>query len=82
MYLNEKFREELLFKLSMENINNKSNGLEKFLATQVMIQNKSFRSAGVLNKLAPHKKKCINNNNNTPFMIKTLTQAHRKRSHL
>ena len=37
MYLNEKFREELLSKLSMENINNKSNGLEKFLATQVMI---------------------------------------------
>ena len=46
MYSNDKFREELLSKLSMENIRNTSNGLEKFL--QLII--------GVLGNLAPQKK--------------------------
>ena len=46
MYSNDKFREELLSKLSMENIRNTSNSLEKFL--QIII--------GVLGNVAPQKK--------------------------
>ena len=59
MYSNDKFRE----KLSMENIRNTSNGLEKFL--QIII--------GILGNLAPQKKYV--RGNNMPFMNKTLTHA-------
>ena len=47
MFSNDKFREEILSKLSMENTSNTSNGLENFL--QICI--------GVLDKLAPQKYK-------------------------
>ena len=47
MFSNDKFRKELLSKLSMENISKTSNDLEEFL--QICI--------GVLDKLAPRKKK-------------------------
>ena len=44
-----KFREELLSKLSIENISNTSNGLETFLQILVDVQD----------KIAPQKKKYI-----------------------
>ena len=71
MFSNYKFTEELLSKLSMENISNRSNGPETFL--QICI--------GVLDKLAPQKKK-YNRGNNIPFMKKPLSWAHMKRSRL
>ena len=71
MFSNDKFREELLSKLSMENSSNTSNGLEKFL--QICI--------GVLDKSGPQKKK-DNGGNSMPFMNKSLARVHMKRSRL
>ena len=65
MFSNDKFREELLSKLSMEN-SNTSNGLEKFL--QICI--------GVLDKLCSSEKK--KTGNNMPFMIKLLLRQTEK----
>ena len=70
-FFNEKFREEVFSKLSMENIRNTNNDPVKFL--QICI--------GVLDRLAPQKKK-YNRSNNMPFMNKALPVAHMKRSHL
>ena len=58
-------------KLSVENISNTSNSSEKFLQIYM----------GVLEKLAPQKKKCIRGNN-MHFKNKTLIEVHRKISHL
>ena len=52
MYSNDKFREELLSKLSKENINNTRSGLEKFLQITIII----------LYKLAHQKKTYIRGN--------------------
>ena len=71
MYSNDKFREELLSRLSVENISNLNNGLEKFLQTCI----------GVLDKLSAKRRKYIRDNNMS-FVNKTLTKAYRKRSHL
>ena len=71
MFSNDKIREELSYKLSMENISNKTNGLEKFL--QIYID--------VLDKLALQKKK-YNRGNTMAFMNKPLTRAHMKRHRL
>ena len=71
MFSNDRFSGELWSKLSMENISNTSNGMEKIL--QICI--------GVLDKLAPQKKK-YNRGNNMPFMNKALAQAHMRRNRL
>ena len=71
VFSSDKFREELLSKLSMENISNTSSGLEIFL--QICV--------GVIDKLAPEKKK-YNRGNNIAFMNKPLARAHMKRSGL
>ena len=71
MFSNDKFREELLTKLSMENISNTSNSLKNFL--QICIS--------VLDKLAPQRKK-YDRDNNTPFMNKPFAREHMKRTHL
>ena len=55
----------------MQNISSTDNGLENFLHIFV----------GVLDKLAPQKKK-YNRGNNMPFMNKPLARAHMKRSRL
>ena len=67
MFPYDKFREELLSKLSMENISNRSSDLEKLLQV----------CTGVLDKL---QKKKDNRGNNVPFMNKPLIRAHMKRS--
>ena len=67
MFSYDKFREELLSKLSMENIINTSSDLEKLLQV----------CTGVLDKL---QKKKDNRGNNVPFMNKPLIRAHMKRS--
>ena len=71
MFSNDKFRAEPWSKLSMENISNISNSLENFLLICI----------GILDKLAPQKKK-YNKGNNMPFMNKPLAQARVKRNHL
>ena len=71
MFSNDKFRAELWSKLSMENISNISNSLENFLLICI----------GILDKLAPQKKK-YNKGNDMPFMNKPLAQARVKRNHL
>ena len=71
MFSNDKFREDLFSKLSMENISNTSNGLQKFLQI----------CTDVLDKLAPQKER-YNMGNNMPFMNKPLARAHMKRSRL
>ena len=71
MFSNDKFREELLTKLSMENISNTSNSLKNFL--QICIS--------VLDKLPPQRKK-YDRDNNTPFMNKPFAREHMKRTHL
>ena len=58
-------------KLSIENISNTSNGLENFL--QICI--------GVLDKLAPQKKK-YNRSNSIPYLNKPLPRVHMKRTRL
>ena len=68
---NDKFRKKLLSKLSLENISNTNNGLEKFSQTCI----------DVPDKLAPQKKK-YNRGNNMPFMNKPLAQTHMKKSRL
>ena len=70
-FCNEKFRTQLLTKLSMENINNSSNGINKFLEICV----------NTLDIFAPRKKKYLRGNN-MPFMNKNLVNAHRKRTRL
>ena len=70
-FCNEKFRTQLLTKLSMENINNSSNGINKFLEICV----------NTLDIFAPRKKKYLRGNN-MPFMNKNLINAHRKRTGL
>ena len=70
-FFNEKFREEVLSKLSMENIRNTNNDPEIFL--QICI--------GVLDRLASQKKK-YNRTNNMPFMKKPLSLEHIKGSRL
>ena len=71
MIFSDKFREELLSKLSLENISNTSSDLEKVLQFCI----------GVLDKLTPQKNK-YNRGNNMPFMNKLLARAHMKRSRL
>ena len=71
MFSNDKFREELLSKLSMENISNTSNVWKNFLRICI----------DVLDKLAPQMKK-YNKGNNMPFINKPLARAHMKRSGL
>ena len=71
MFSNDKFREELLSKLSMENISNTSNVWKNFLRICI----------DVLDKLAPQMKK-YNKGNNMPFVNKPLARAHMKRSGL
>ena len=70
-FCNEKFRAQLLTKLSMENINNSSNGINKFLEICV----------NTLDIFAPRKKKYLRGNN-MPFINKNLVNAHRKRNRL
>lgn len=70
-YSNYKFREELLYKLSLQSITNTSNDLEKFC--QICIS--------VMNKICSQKKNYIRWNN-MPSINKNLTEAHKKRSHL
>ena len=70
-FCNEKFRTQLLTKLSMENINNSSNGINKFLEICV----------NTLDIFAPRKKKYLRGKN-IPFMNKNLVNAHRKRTRL
>ena len=70
MFSNDKFRAELWSKLSMENISNTSNSLENFLPTCI----------GVLDKLAPQKKK-YNKGNNMSFTNKpTCSGTCKKKS--
>ena len=69
-YNNYSFRQDLLSKLIMENIN-LSNGLQKFID----ICMKS------LDKFTPRKKK-YSRGNNLPFMNKLLNRAHMKRTRL
>ena len=71
VFSSDKFREELLSKLSMENISNTSSSLEIFLKICV----------GVIDKFAPKKKK-YNRGNNIAFMNKPLARAHMKRNRL
>ena len=70
-FCNDTFRQKLLEKLVTENINTNCSGLEKFL--QICVN--------TLNNLAPCKKK-YSRGNNIPFMNKSLTSAHMKRSRL
>ena len=70
-FWNEKFRTRLLTKLSLENFNNSSNGINKFLEICV----------NTLDIFARHKKKYLRGNN-MPFMSKNLVNAHRKRTQL
>ena len=68
---NEKLRPQLLTKLSLENYNNSSNGINRFLETCV----------NTLDRFAPRKEKYLRGNN-VPFMSKNLVNAHRKRTRL
>ena len=70
-FCNDTFRQKLLEKLATENINTNCSGLEKFL--QICVN--------TLNNLAPCKKK-YSRGNNMPFMNKSLTMTHMKRSRL
>ena len=70
-FCNEKFRTQLLTKLSMENINNSSNGINKFLEICI----------NTLDIFASRKKKYLRRNN-MPFMNKNLVNAHRKQTRL
>ena len=66
-FCNKKFRTQLLTKLSLENFNSSSNGINKFLEICI----------NTLDMFAPHKKKDLRGNN-MPFMNKNLIYAHRK----
>ena len=70
-FCSDTFRQKLLEKLATENINTNCSGLEKFL--QICVN--------TLNNLAPCKK-IYSRGNNMPFMNKSLTSAHMKRSRL
>ena len=70
-FCNEKFRAQLLTKSSMENINNNSNSINKFLEICV----------NTLDIFAARKKKYLRGYN-MPFMNKNLVNAHRKRTRL
>ena len=70
-FCKDTFRQKVLEKLATENINTNCSGLEKFLQIYV----------NTLNNLAPCKKK-YSRRNNMPFMNKSLTSAHVKRSRL
>ena len=70
-FCNEKFRTQVLTKLSMENINNSSSGINKFLEICV----------NTLDIFAPRKKKYLRGNN-MPFMNKNLVNAHKKQTRL
>ena len=69
MFSNDKFREDLWSKLSMEDVSNTSKGPENFLQICMC----------VLDKLALQKKK-YNRDNNIPFTNKPLAKAHMKRN--
>ena len=69
-FSNDKFRENLISRLSTENIRVDCNGMEKFL--QICIK--------TLDELAPQKKK-YSRGNNMPFINKTI-EAFMKTSHL
>ena len=58
MLSNDKFREELLYKLSMENISNTNHGLENVLPHELIIA-----------KLHPIIAKCNNCNNSVQYVI-------------
>ena len=70
-FSNDKFRENLISRLSIENIRVDCNGMEKFL--QICIK--------TLDELAPQKKK-YSRGNNMPFINKTIKKAFMKRSRL
>ena len=70
-FCKEKFRIQLLTRLSLENFNNSSNGINKFLEICV----------NTLDIFAPRKKKYLRGNS-MPFMNKNLVNAHRKRTRL
>ena len=70
-FSNDKFRENLISRLSTENIRVDCNGMEKFL--QICIK--------TLDELAPQKKK-YSRGNNMPFINKTIKKAFMKRSRL
>ena len=61
----------MLTKLSLENFNNSSNGINKFLEICV----------NALDIFAPRKKKYLRGNS-VPFINKNLVNAHRKRTRL
>ena len=70
-FSNDKFRENLISRLSTENIRVDCNGMEKFL--QICIK--------TLDELAPQKKK-YSRGNNMPFTNKTIKKAIMARSRL
>ena len=70
-FYNEKFMTQLLTKLSLENVNNSSNGIKKLQEICV----------NTLDMFAPCKKKYLQRNNML-FMSKNLVNAHRKRTRL
>ena len=70
-FCNDKFRQILLEKVAAENVNANCSGFEKFL--QICIN--------TLDVFAPCKKKYARGNN-MPFINKSLTKAHVKRSRL
>ena len=70
-FCNKEFRTRLLTKLSLENFNNSSNGIKKFLEICV----------NTLDIFATRKKKYLRANN-MPFMSKKLVNARRKRTRL
>ena len=70
-FSNDKFGENLISRLSSENIRVDFNGMEKFL--QICIK--------TLDELAPQKKK-YSRGNNMPFINKTIKKAFMKRSRL
>ena len=70
-FCNEKIKTQLLTNLSLQNFNNSSNGINKFLEICV----------NTLDIFAPLKKKYLRGNN-MPFMSKNLVNTHRKRTRL
>ena len=70
-FSNDKFRENLISRLSTENIRVVCNGMEKFL--QICIK--------TLDELAPQKKK-YSSGNNMPFINKAIKKDFMKRSRL
>ena len=68
-FSNDKFQENLIYRLSTENIRADCNGMEKFL--QICIK--------TLNELAPQNKK-NSRGNNMPLINKTIKKAFTKRS--